>query len=91
MTAAASGTLRVRVSVPDVWDIVRLTVAPESTVSQLKAAALSAATGRTLAIDEYVVKFRGATVLDESATLQALGVPDLASLVVLPARRRPVR
>jgi hypothetical protein len=91
MTAAVSSALRVRVSVPDVWDIVRLDAAPDWTVAQLKSAALSAATGRTLAEDDYLVKFRGAQVFDEGMTLQALGVPDLASLVVLPARRQPVR
>lgn len=91
MTAAMSTDLRVRVSVPDVWDVVELTVAPDWTISQLKAAALSAATGRTLAVDDYVVKFRGAPVLDEAVTVQALGVPELASLIVLPAHRQPVR
>ena len=91
MTAPVSSALRVRVSVPDVWDVVQLAAVPDWTVAQLKAAALSVATGRTLAPTEYLVKFRGAQVFDESVTLQALGVPDLASLIVLPARRRPVR
>ncbi len=91
MTAPVSTALQVRVSVPDVWDVVQLTAAPDWSVAQLKVGALAAATGRTPAPADYVVKFRGARVLDESITLQALGVPDLGSLVVLPARRRPVR
>jgi hypothetical protein len=88
---AVSGALRIRVSVPDVWDIVSLTVGPDWTVAQLKSTALAAATGRTLTADDYLVKFRGAQVFDEAVTLQALGVPDSASLIVLPARRQPVR
>ena len=42
-------------------------------------------------VDAHQVKFRGALVLDESRTLGDLGVPDGAPLIVLPARRRPVR
>ena len=41
--------------------------------------------------DEYVVKFRGAEMLDESATLRDAGIPPNAALIVLPRRRRPVR
>jgi len=83
--------MRLRVAVPDVWDTVEVTVTPDRTVAQLKAEALALATGRTLQPDDYLVKFRGALVLDEAVTLEALGVPDSASLIVLPVRRRPVR
>jgi len=41
--------------------------------------------------DEYVVKFRGAPLLDESATLAELGAGPNAPFIILPARRRPVR
>lgn len=91
MTAPVSTELRIRVSVPDVWDVVQLTAASDWSVAQLKISALAAATGRTPAPADYVVKFRGARVFDEAITLQALGVPDLGSLIVLPDRRRPVR
>jgi len=40
---------------------------------------------------EYIVKFRGAAVLDESVTLRALGAVPNAPFIVLPARRQPVR
>ena len=88
---AVGGALRIRVAVPDVWDIVLLTAGPDWTVAQLKSAALAAALGRTVAAADYLVKFRGAPVFDEAVTLQALGVPDSASLIVLPTRRQPVR
>ncbi len=89
MTVASA--LRVRVSVPDVWDIVEVAAAPEWSVRRLKRAALALATGRTLNPDQYVVKYRGALVTDESETLGALKVADRASLIVVSARRRPVR
>ena len=41
--------------------------------------------------DDYEVKFRGALVLDEQTTLAALGAAANTALIVLPARRRPVK
>jgi hypothetical protein len=89
MTGAVA--LRVRVWVPEVWDAVELTPAPQSTVEQLKVKALSQATGRTRDPSAYVVKYHGATVSDEGRTLAQLGVADGAPFIVLPARRQPVR
>lgn len=82
--------LRLRISVPEVWDIVHMTATGDMTVAQLKAEALAQATGRLLSPAEYIVKFRGARIFDETSTLEQIGVPDLASLIVLSARRRPV-
>ncbi len=89
MTVASA--LRVKVSVPDVWDIVDISAAADWSVRRLKRTALTLATGRTLNPDQYVVKYRGALVTDESETLGALNVADGASLIVVPARRRPIR
>jgi hypothetical protein len=82
----------VRVMVTPVWDQVVVPVDVGTTVAQLKHEALRAALKRS-AIDEsaYVVKFRGAQVLDESVTLGALGAVPNAPFIVLPARRQPVR
>jgi hypothetical protein len=91
MTAAATERFPVRVMVTPAWDTVTLQVDESTTVAQLKREALRAA--RKTAADEqgYLVKFRGAPVLDESLTLRALGVRPNAPLIVLPARRQPVR
>lgn len=90
--AAAGPRFAVRVMVTPVWDQVFLAVDPGTTVAELKAQALAQATQRT---DErpgdYVVKFRGAQVLDERTTLAALGAVPNAAFIVLPARRQPVR
>lgn len=83
--------LKVRVWVPEVWDAVDLTPAPESTVGQLKAQALARATGRNPDPSAYVVKYHGAALADEGRTLAQLGVQDGAPFIVLPARRQPVR
>jgi hypothetical protein len=87
---AASG-LGLRVAVPDVWDIVEVQAGDDWTVAQLKSEALGKATGRQLRPTDYIVKFRGAEVFDEAKSLRDLGVPDRGSLIVLPARRQPVR
>ncbi len=83
--------LTLRVSVPDVWDLVTVEAAPDWTVERLKSEALAAALGGSPDAARYETKFRGGIVLDEAATLASLAVPNGASLIVLPARRRPVR
>ena len=86
----SGATLPVRIKVQDVWDEVRLDL-PESTpVGEAKRRAL-----RLTHIpddpDRYLVKFRGAEVLDESRSLGQAGIVPNAALIVLSRRRRPVR
>lgn len=83
--------VRLRVTVTDVWDTVVYEAAPDATVGDVKAACLAEATGRAVDPAAYQVKFRGALVLDETIALDALGAGEGAALIVLPARRRPVR
>ncbi len=81
-----------RVMVTDAWDSVHVQVDDATTVAQLKREALYAALKRpALNLQEYIVKFRGAAVLDESQTLRAIGAVPNAPFIVLPARRHPVR
>jgi WXG100 protein secretion system (Wss), protein YukD len=89
MTVATG--LRVRVWVPEVWDMVPLTLGAGSTVAELKEEALRAVLGRTRAHAPYVVKYRGAQLFDEQRSLADLGVRDGAPFIVLPARRQAVR
>jgi hypothetical protein len=83
--------VKVRVTVTDVWDTVVLEAAPDESLRELKARALAQATGRALDPGSYVLKYRGAAVLDESVTVSGLGLTDGAPFIVLPARRLPVR
>jgi hypothetical protein len=80
----------VRVTVADVWDAVPLDVLPSTSLADLKREALTR-TRVKKDPDEYVVKFRGAEMLDESTTLKDAGIPPNAALIVLPRQRRPVR
>lgn len=91
MTAVASH-FTVRVMVPDVWDHVALSVEAGTTVEALKRQALERVRARPgLDPDDYVVKFRGAAVLDEGLTLGALGARANSPFIVLLRRRQPVR
>jgi len=92
VSAAVGERFPVRVMVTDAWDNVNVQVDGTTTVAQLKRDALRAALKQPpLHEREYVVKFRGAAVLDESQTVRALGAVANAPFIVLPARRRPVR
>ena len=82
----------IRVFVMDVWDTVQLQVDDSTAVSQLKRDALRLALKRPPHDEqEYLVKFRGAAVLDEAQTLGAVGARPNAPFIVMPARRQPVR
>lgn len=84
-----TGTVRLRVTVTDAWDTVPIEASPDTTIRALKARALAEATGRRLDPASYIVKVRGALVLDEEQTVAELGLSHGAPLIVLPARRVP--
>lgn len=87
MTAA---TIPIRVKVSDAWDEVRFDVSPATTLAEIKwrALAVTRVSGDPSA---YMLKFRGAEMQDEAATLADSGVVPNAALIVLARRRRPVR
>jgi hypothetical protein len=92
LTAGIAERFAVRVMVTDAWDQVFLAAGPETTVADLKRQALTRALKQAAPpLGEYMVKFRGAAVLDESTTLATLGAGANAPFIVLPARRRAVR
>ena len=80
-----------RVEVPEVWDTVRVEASPDEAVRVVKIHALDHLQGGIRAHEEYVVKFRGIEILDESASLLEAGVRDGSTLLVTSRRRRPVR
>ena len=90
MTAVAE-TFAVRVMVTPAWDQVPLAVNAATPVAELKRRALEQALQRPVRADEYIVKFRGAHVFDETISVGALGAGPNAPFIVLPARRQPVR
>jgi hypothetical protein len=85
-----SQNLRLRVMVQDAWDEVPIDLPPGSSLAELKRAALDA-TKVPRDPDEYVLKFRGAELFDESRSLADAGLVPNGAVIVLPRRRRPVR
>jgi hypothetical protein len=85
-----SDLLPVRVMVQDAWDEVRLDLPSATPLAELKRRALEA-TRVTRDPAGYVLKFRGAELLDESRSLTEAGLVPNGALIVLPKRRRPVR
>ena len=85
-----TGALPVRIMVEDTWDQVSLELPPTTPVAELKRRAL-AMTHTSGEPEGFVVKFRGAEVLDETRSLTQAGVVGNAQLIVLRRRRRPVR
>jgi hypothetical protein len=82
--------LTVRVRVLEAWDDVVLHLPAGTTIGDVKRQAL-AAVHNPAAPDEYELKFRGAAMRDESRSLAEERVPTDAALIVLRARRVPVR
>lgn len=85
-----SQNLRLRVMVQDAWDEVPIDLPPGSSLAELKRAALDATKVRKDPA-EYVLKFRGAELFDESRSLADAGLVPNGAVIVLPRRRRPVR
>lgn len=85
-----SGDLLIRVRVLEAWEDIVLTLPSDTAIAEVKRRALAAAHVTTDA-SRYLVKFRGAEVTDEHATLATEDVPDDAPLIVMRRRRVPVR
>lgn len=85
-----SGNIPVRVMVHDTWDEILLAVPGSTSAGEVKRRALSEA-GVTRDPAEYVMKFRGAHLSDESRSLSEHNVLPNSALIVLAHRRRPLR
>jgi hypothetical protein len=91
LSPAGASTITVRVEMPEVWDVVRIVVAPTEPVLSLKVAALDALFPEADLHQDFVLKLRGWEVLDEAAPLVDAGVVDGSILLLTHRRRRPVR
>jgi len=85
-----SASLSIRIMVEDAWDQVNLDLPAQTPVAEAKRRAL-AMTHTDGDPAGYIVKYRGAPVLDEQRTLAEAGVVSNAPLIVMARRRRPVR
>jgi hypothetical protein len=82
--------LPLRVMVEDAWDEVFLELPDQTPLSELKRQVLEL-THVARPASDYLIKYRGAAVMDESQSLAAAGLVPNAPLIVLARRRRPVR
>ncbi len=76
--------------VQDAWDEVPLDLPAGTSLAELKHRALEA-TKVIRDPGEYLLKFRGAELYDESLSLADAGLVTNGAVIVLPRRRRPVR
>jgi len=90
---AAEGTpaITIRVEMPEVWDVVRIVVAPAEPVLAVKVRALEALFPEAAMHEDFIVKLRGWEILDEGASLSDAGVINGSILLLTHRRRRPVR
>lgn len=79
-----------RVTVEDVWDEVFLELPGEAPVSEIKLQALALTKVRRDP-SEFVMKYRGAELSDESLPLARAGLVPNGAVIILSRRRRPVR
>ncbi len=85
-----TAVLALRVMVQEAWDEVSLELPATASLADVKRQALQAARVRGDP-DQYVLKFRGAELRDESRSLSEAGLVPNGPLIVLRRRRRAVR
>lgn len=85
-----SGALAVRVMVEDAWDEVFLELPDATSLAELKRRALEL-THVIRNPAEYLLKYRGAALGEESRSMAQAGLVQNAALILLSRRRRPVR
>ena len=83
--------ITIRVEMPEVWDVVRIVVAPTEAVLTVKLRALEALFPEAELHEDFILKLRGWEILDEAASLTDAGVIDGSILLLTHRRRRPVR
>lgn len=88
---SATATMHIRAQAAELWDTVRIDASPSERVLAVKLAALAAFYPDGVESDDFVVKLHGFEVLHEEEALQAVGVSDGSTLLLIRRRRRPVR
>jgi hypothetical protein len=83
--------ITVRVEMPEVWDTIRAVVSPDEPVISLKLRALDALFPAGELQEDFVLKLRGWEVLDEQASLAAVGAVNGSIFLLTHRYRRPVR
>jgi hypothetical protein len=91
LSPEGADVVTIRVEMPEVWDVVRVAVAPSEPVLTVKVRALAALVPEAQMHEDFVFKLRGWEILDEAVSLADAGVIDGSILLLTFRRRRPVR
>ena len=86
-----AAAITIRVEMPEVWDVVRMETLPTEIVLAVKRRALDALYPSEEHHEDFVLKFRGWEILDESTTLADVGVTNGSILLLTYRKKRPVR
>lgn len=89
--AGVTPTWTVRVQAAEAWDAVRVACLPDTTVRDLKHAAMHNLLPDIAEQDAWLVKLHGAEVEDEAVTLQAAGAQNASTFFLTSRRRRPLK
>lgn len=90
MGTPGANAITIRVEVPERWDVALIAAAPETSVYDVKEAAMRDVLPEGDPSD-YVIKLRGFEVLDESVSLAGAGARNGSIFLLTNRRRRPVR
>ena len=82
--------ITIRVEMPEVWDVVRIIVAPTDPILAVKVRALEALFPEAEVHQDFILKFRGWEILDEAAPLAYVGLTDGTILQLTHSRPPPV-
>lgn len=91
MVASGPTAFTMRVEAADLWETVRVTAKPDTTVDELGTRVVAALFPEGTPASDFVLKFRGWELLDLRATLAAAGIGEGAIVLLAIRRRRPVR
>lgn len=89
--ATGPDTLTFRVQAAELWDAVRVTASPATTVGDVKRRALGAFLGDEAFAGDYVLKLHGWEMLDETAAIAQSGVVQGSIILLAQRRRQPIR
>jgi hypothetical protein len=81
----------VRVEASDIWETVRVSVRPGTSVSDLRKRVVAELFPEGTLDDEFVLKHHGWELLDPRASLADAGIVDGSIVLLAYRRRRPVR
>ena len=91
LARGAGTTWMVRVQAAEAWDAVRVECTPDTSVRAVKQAAMALLLPDVAHHEQYLVKLRGAEIVNEGTSVQQAGVLPASTLLVTSRRRRPLR